>query len=258
EYRLPKKILDTEIEWIIDIGIEVKLNAEIGKNIKVQELLNGRYDAVYLAIGAAASRRLGIKDEYETEGVVKGIVFLRDIQLRGLPTLKGKVIVVGGGNTAIDAARSAGRLGAENVKVVYRRSINEMPAHYSEIEAAKEEGVEFIFLTNPKSILTSGNRIRGIECLKMRLEKAQANERPRPVPIPDSEYLLSCDYLIIAIGQEVEESFFHNLPECQRERWGTIKVDDNTLETSLKGVFAGGDAVTGPSTAVSAIASQKR
>ncbi|MFC1541415.1 FAD-dependent oxidoreductase [Candidatus Latescibacterota bacterium] len=254
EYRLPKKILDSEIKWILDLGIEAHLDTEIGKNIEVKELLKDGYDAVYLSIGATASRSLNIIDEHDTDGVLKGIDFLSDIQLRGLPTLKGKVIVIGGGNTAIDAARSSVRLGAENVKVVYRRSIKEMPAHHSEIDAAKEEGVEFIFLTNPTSILSTGKKLRGIECLKMRLEKVQSHERPRPVPIPGSEFVLPCDYLIPAIGQAVDESFFHHHQECEKEKWGTIRVNDETLETSMKGVFAGGDAVTGPLTAVSAIA----
>ena len=153
---------------------------------------------------------MGIKGEHDTEGVINGLDFLRDIQMQVLTTLEGSVIVVGGGNTAIDAARSAVRLGAKNVKVVYRRSIKEMPAHPSEINAAREEGIEFEFLSVPKSILKSGKKLNGIECLKMRLKKAQPHERPRPMPIPNSEFVLNCDYLITAIGQGVDDSFFDN------------------------------------------------
>ena len=253
EYRLPKNILDKEINWIVDLGIDINVNTEIGKDIKAYDLLNDGYEAIYLAIGATKSRNLGIKNEEDAGGVTQGIDFLRDIQLKRHSTLKGTVLIVGGGNTALDAARSALRLGAENVKIVYRRSINEMPAHHSEIKAAKEEGTEFIFLTTPKSILKELNKIKGIECLKMRLEKAKANERPKPVPIPNSEFVLSCDYLINAIGQKVDNSFFHHLDGCKREKWGTIRINNESFETSVKGVFAGGDAVTGPLTAINAI-----
>ncbi|MFC1693511.1 molybdopterin-dependent oxidoreductase [Candidatus Latescibacterota bacterium] len=253
EYRLPKNILDKETDWLFDLGINVRLNSAIGGDVTVQKLLKDGYDAVYLSVGASASRHMGINGEHDTDGIIKGLDFLRDIEMRVMTALEGTVIVVGGGNTAIDAARSAMRLGAEHVKVVYRRSVKEMPAHPIEINAAREEGIEFEFLTVPKSILKSGKKLTGIECLKMKLKKAKPHERPRPMPILGSEFVIHCDYLITAIGQGVDDSFFDNLQECEKEKWGTIKVDVNTLNTSIEGVFAGGDAVTGPSTAISAV-----
>jgi formate dehydrogenase major subunit len=151
-----------------------------------------------------------LKNEDDTKGVLWGIDFLRELPTKP-PNLKGTVIVVGGGNTAIDAARTALRCGADTVKIVYRRSIKEMPAHPFEIEAAREEGVEFLFLTLPKNIIRNGNRLSAIECLKMELKDAKPGERPRPVPIENSEFILECNYLIGAIGQQVDTSF--NDPE---------------------------------------------
>jgi len=258
EYRLPKKILDDEIKWIIDLGIEVKTNMALGKNFEINDLFSQGYDAVYLAVGAHKASKMRLEHEDETEGVFKGIDFLRDLQLKDVPRYKGTVAIVGGGNTAIDAARSVLRCGADKVKIVYRRSIKEMPAHPEEIKAAEEEGVEFLFLTNPVRILKNGNRLKAIECLKMELKDAEPGERPRPVPIEGSEFVLDCDYLIAAIGQQVDTSFQNNGSGCELEKWGSIKVDPLSLKTSVRGVFAGGDAVTGQLTAITSIAQGKK
>lgn len=257
EYRLPKKILEDEIKWITDLGVDVKTNMEMGNDFNIGPLFKEGFDSIYIAVGAHKASTMRLENENDTEGVLWGIDFLRQLP-SGIPDLKGAVIVVGGGNTAIDAARTALRCGAEQVKIVYRRSIKEMPAHEEEIHAVQEEGIEILFLTNPKSIIRDENkRLKGIECLKMRLEEAEPGERPRPVPMEGSEFNLYCDYLIGAIGQQVDTSF--NDPErgCKLERWGTIDVDDGTMETSIKGVFAGGDVVTGPYTAISSIAQGK-
>jgi formate dehydrogenase major subunit len=256
EYRLPKKVLNDEIKWIIDLGINVKTNIEMGKDFNINSLFNNGFDAIYIAVGAHKASNMRLKNEDDTKGVLWGIDFLRELPTK-TPNLKGTVIVVGGGNTAIDAARTALRCGADTVKIVYRRSIKEMPAHPFEIEAAREEGVEFLFLTLPKNIIRNGNRLSAIECLKMELKDAKPGERPRPVPIENSEFILECNYLIGAIGQQVDTSFNDPENECQLEAWGTIKVDDNTMKTSINGVFAGGDTVTGPYTAISAIAHGK-
>jgi formate dehydrogenase major subunit len=261
EYRLPKKILEQEIQWITGLGVEVKTGMAMGKDFDIQSLYNDGFAAVYLAVGAHQASTMRLKHENETEGVKWGIDFLRQLPDR-VPELGGTVVVVGGGNTAIDAARTALRCGADKVKIVYRRGLKEMPAHEEEIHAAQEEGVEILFLTNPKSILRDkNNRLTGIECLKMELEEAAPGERPRPVPVEGSEFQLSCDWLIGAIGQKVDTSFnqcIHPGDGVELERWGTVKINPETMETSIQGVFSGGDLVTGPDTAVNAIAQGKQ
>lgn len=257
EYRLPKKILDDEIKWITDLGIIVKTNMEMGKDFNIDSLFKDGFDSIYIAVGAHKPSTMRLENEDDTEGVLWGIDFLRQLP-SGVPRLKGTVIVVGGGNTAIDAARSALRCGADRVKIVYRRSIKEMPAHHEEIHAAQEEGIEILFLTNPKSIIRDKKKkLKGIVCLKMKLEEATPGERPRPISVEGSEHELDCDYLIGAIGQQVDTSFNDSEKGCRLERWGTINVEKGTLETSIKGVFAGGDVVSGPFTAISAIAHGK-
>ncbi len=258
EYRLPKNILDLEIKWITDLGIEVKTGSELGVDFSMNELVSNGYDAAFLAIGAHKSTKLGLDGEDCTYGVFRGIDFLREIQLSYVPVLKGKIIIVGGGNTAIDAARTALRCGADEVKIVYRRSLNEMPASKEEVMAAQKEGIEILFLTNPRSLIVKDNKLKAIECLKMELVEGKAGERPRPVSIPGSEFTLECDFLIGAIGQSVDPSFLRFDQNCKLEKSGTVCLDENTMETSIPGVFAGGDIVTGPLTAITAIAQGKK
>jgi formate dehydrogenase major subunit len=258
EYRLPNDILDSEIKWITDLGVDVKTNIAMGKDFKLQDLKSQGFDAVYLSVGAHRASAMGLEGEHVTEGVYGGIDFLRELETKGIPQLKGTVLVVGGGNTAIDAARTSIRCGADKVKIVYRRSLKEMPAHHSEIEAAQDEGVEIHFLTLPKSILTENGKLKAIEGIKMQLEEAGPGQRPRPVPIPGSDFTMEADYLISAIGQQVELSFIESESDCKVEKWGTIIVDKNSFETSIPGVFAGGDVVNGPLTAVSAIGHGKK
>lgn len=260
EYRLPKKTLQDEIDWILSVGhgIDVKTHVEMGKNFTIESLFKDGFDSIYLAVGAHKASTMRLQYEDETGGVLWGIEFLRQLP-DGVPRLKGTVIVVGGGNTAIDAARTALRCGAEKVKIVYRRSIKEMPAHEEEIHAAQEEGIEINFLTNPKAILRDeNNRLKAIVCLKMKLEEAKPGERPRPVPVEGSDFEIPCNYLIGAIGQQVDTSFAGPEKDLKLERWGTITAEKNTLETSIKGVFAGGDAVLGPYTAIASIAQGKQ
>jgi formate dehydrogenase major subunit len=260
EYRLPKKVLDQEIKWITDLGVDVQTNVAMGKDFDVQSLFDDGFDSVYLAVGAHKASTMRLEHENDTEGIMWGIDFLRQLP-DTIPTLKGTVVVVGGGNTAIDAARTALRCGADKVKIVYRRSIKEMPAHDEEIHAAQHEGIEILFLTNPKSIIRDeNNRLKGIECLKMELVEAAPGERPRPVPIEGSEYVVDCDWLIGAIGQGVDTTF--NAPVksdkvVELDRWGSIVHDPGTMETSMKGVFTGGDVAIGPDTAIRSIAHGK-
>ena len=257
EYRLPKAILDQEIHWILGLGVEVHTHMALGRDITIAGL-RGKYDAVFLAVGAHRASTMRLEHEDETEGVMKGIDFLRQVELEDPPVFSGAVAVVGGGNTAIDAARTALRCGAEKVMIVYRRSIREMPAHEEEVEAARAEGVEFHFLTNPKSIARENGKLLGVECLKMSLQEVEGGGRPRPVPIPGSEFILKCGILIGAIGQQVDTDFNDGDNGCDLERWGTIRANEKTLETSIPGVFAGGDVVTGPWTAIGSIAQGKR
>lgn len=258
EYRLPKEIMDSEIQWILDQGISVKKNVEMGKDIFINQLKESGFGAIFLSVGAHKATAMGLEGENQIQGVYKGIDYLREVETLGASKMKGTAIIVGGGNTAIDAARTALRCGADNVKIVYRRSLKEMPAHFSEVEAAQEEGVEILFLTLPKNIIAEDGKLKAIECLKMQLEEAKPGERPRPVVVPGSEFTIDCDYLISAIGQQVDLSFIQHEPDCKLERWGTVIVNNETYETSIQGVFAGGDVVNGPLTAVSAIGQGKK
>ncbi|MEW6509195.1 MAG: molybdopterin-dependent oxidoreductase [Bacteroidota bacterium] len=258
EYRLPKKILDSEINWILDLGVEVKTNLELGIDFSIKDLLRSGYHSVFLGVGAHKASKLGLDGEDKIYGIFRGIDFLREIILSYIPQLHGRVIVVGGGNTAIDAARTALRCGAEEVKIVYRRSINEMPANKEEIAAAQKEGIEILFLTNPKSIIAEKNKLNGIECLKMELVEGLPGERPKPLPKPGSEFIIDCDFLIGAIGQSVDTGFVKFDNDCSLEKWGTVHVDNDTMETSIPGVFAGGDVVTGPLTAIMSIAQGRK
>ncbi len=258
EYRLPKKILDSEISWILDLGVEAKTNVELGTDFSIKDLIHSGYESVFISVGAHKASKLGLDGEENVKGIYRGIDFLREVMLNKIPELKGTVVVVGGGNTAIDAARTAVRCGADKVKIVYRRSIKEMPAHHEEIEAAQKEGVEILILTNPKSLVAEEGKLKGIECLQMGLEEGKPGERPKPVPIPGSEFIVECDHLISAIGQAVDTSFISYDNEIMLEKWGTMIVNKDTLETTIPGVFAGGDVVTGPLTAITSIAQGKK
>ncbi len=253
EYRLPKAVLDDEIQWILDLGVELRTGQVLGRDFSLDDLKAEGFDATFLAIGADKASSMRLEHENETEGVFRGIEFLRDVELLDRPKISGTAVIVGGGNTAIDAARTALRSGADKVKIVYRRGLSEMPAHHEEIHAAQAEGIEILFLTNPTGLIRDGNRLKGIRCAKMRLEEAPG-ERPRPVPIPGAEIDVACDVVIGAIGQQVDTAFGKGVPGIELERWGTVIVDEKTLETNLPGVFAGGDLVNGPLTAISAIA----
>lgn len=257
-YRLPNRILDAEINWMLSLGIHAKKNMEMGKDFTIKKLKEQGFDAIYLAMGAHKASSMRLKDEDKINGVIKGIDFLRNIELNGKTTLKGTVIVVGGGNTAIDAARTALRLKAEKVMIVYRRSLKEMPAHHEEVEAAQKEGIEVKFLTNPKCILEENNRLKGIECYQMELVEQENGKRPKPVPIEGSEFKINCDTLIAAIGQQVDNDFLNGNDQLAMDKWGNIKVDEHNMQTSIPYVFSGGDVVTGPLTAINAIAHGKK
>jgi NADH-quinone oxidoreductase subunit F len=254
DYRLPQDVLKAEIENIERAGVEIKLNTALGRDFTLGDLLErDGYSAVILAIGAHESRELGIPGE-DKEGVYHGTKFLCDIALGKAPDLSGKrVAVVGGGDTAIDAARSAWRLGAGEVHLVYRRSRSDMPAIDEEVEAAEEEGIQFHFLTNPVSVLGDDARVTGVELARQQLGKFDSSGRRRPEPIPGSEFTLDVDILIPAIGQKPDLACVEGESGLETQRWGTFVVND-ALGTTLPGVFAAGDAVSGPATVIQAVA----
>ena len=254
EYRLPKAQLAHDIEAIEELGVVIKTGVRVGKDVS-WETLRSQHDALFVAIGAHKDQRLGIPGE-ELQGVIPGVVFLRDIAMGKQADVAGKkVVVVGGGNVAMDAARSARRLGAQQVTVVYRRRKEDMPAEAEEIKAAEEEGIKFLPMVNPKAAKGNG-RLEAVTCVRMRAGEFDASGRRRTYPVEGSDFDLACDVLIPAIGQVPDtEAFTGNGLELDR---GAFKVDPRSMATSEQGVFAGGDCVSGPATVVEAIAAGKR
>ncbi|MCX5806637.1 MAG: NAD(P)-binding protein [Proteobacteria bacterium] len=254
EYRLPKKMLDREIQWITNLGVEVKTNAVFGNGINFDSLKKMGFDAVFVAIGAQKAKKMGVEGEEDTVGVIKGADFLYQMQADNPPKLYGKVAVIGGGNTAIDAARTALRMGADKVTLVYRRTQKEMPAHDMEIDAALEEGVELIILSAPTGIVTKDGRLDALTCIRMELGEPDASGRRSPVPMKGSEYDLKCDFVISAIGQDIDLGSMTADGGLKATRQNAIVAGKESFETSIPGVFAGGDAITGPAVAIDAIA----
>ncbi|MCK4590535.1 MAG: FAD-dependent oxidoreductase, partial [Candidatus Latescibacteria bacterium] len=255
EYRLPKKVLQKEIDYIRRLGVKIKTNTPVGNGLGIEDLFAKGYQAVFVATGAHQSRKLGVPGE-ESQGVVHGVDFLRELNLGKTVQLGKRVAVIGGGDVAIDAARSALRLGAEEVLILYRRSREEMPASDEEIEAAEAEGVKIQYLVAPVEVLTANGKVSGIRCIRMRLGEPDSSGRRRPVPIEGSEFQIDVDTVIPAIGQMPELSLLKE-SGVEISRWGTIVADSLTFATSRPGLFAGGDNVTGPATAVEAIAAGK-
>ncbi len=266
DYRLPPEILDAEIDAILRLGIEVETGVRFGADRSIGNLKEAGYEAVFMGIGAHGALRLNIPGEDQADGVVDAVRFLREVNLPEVnlreETWAGKIgksaAVIGGGNVAIDAARVALRLGAEKVTLVYRRSEAEMPAYPEEIRAAREEGIEFAFLTAPVRILIEEGRVTGLECVVNKLGPPDESGRRRPVPVDGSEYVLWCDRVIPAIGQRTDAPWAKEIPEMAWSRRGLIETDPETLQTGLPYLFAGGDAVSGPATVVAAVAAGHR
>ena len=254
EYRLPRDILEREIGLIEGMGVEIRLNTRVGRDISFAELKEG-HSAVLIAIGTHISTKLGIPGE-ELAGVEHGIDFLRKVNMGEPVTVGRRVAVVGGGNAAIDAARCAQRLGAEEVFIVYRRSRAEMPAEESEVAEAEHEGIAIHFLANPTRVIGEDGRVQAMECIRMRLGEPDSSGRRRPVAIEGSEFCLDVDMVIPAIGQSPQA--FDMGEDIALKRDGTFEVDAVTLQTSVPGIFAGGDATTGPATVVEALAAGRR
>jgi formate dehydrogenase major subunit len=266
EYRLPKDILDLEVNLILDLGVKLSTNVTLGKDFTVTSLMEDGFEAIFLGLGAWDSSKMRVKGE-EAEGVLPGIDFLKDYALRKKANIHGKVLVVGGGNTAIDCARTALRLGAKEVRLLYRRTRKEMPANEMEIVDAQHEGVEMDFLVAPVRVIQQNGRLTALECIRMELGEPDASGRRSPKPIRGSEFVVDCDFAIAAIGQgtkitELAEGKVPNfLPlgeVLNLTRWQTIQVHEATFETSVEGVFSGGDVVTGAATAIEAIAAGRK
>jgi heterodisulfide reductase subunit A-like polyferredoxin len=257
EYRLPRSVLNKEIDYLLRIGVEIKFNTPIGKNLSLQDLKVQGYDAIFIATGAHQSRKLGLPGE-NALGVIHAVDFLRKVALGEPAKIGDRVIVVGGGNAAIDAARTAFRLGSREVTIAYRRTRHEMPAREEEIEEAEREGIKIEYLTAPTRLILENGEIRGMACLRMALGEPDESGRPRPVPISGSEFLIEADTIILAISQSPDLSFITEKDGLKTTRWGTIEADPVTLETSVKGIFAGGDAVTGPQTYIDAMAAGRK
>ncbi len=257
EYRLPKAILDWEIEGIIGMGVEVKTGVSLGADLTIGSLQEEGFDAVFLGTGAWDSRGLGVAGE-ELEGVLPGTRFLIDRGLGKETPVGEKVAIIGGGNTALDAARTCWRLGAKEVTVIYRRSRKEMPANDIEIEEAEKEGVIFHYLAAPTKLMGENGRLTQLEYIVMELGEPDESGRRRPVPKPGTETVIPVDNVIAAIGQFPVTGFLKD-NGVALSRWNTIEVvDEKTGATNLEGVFAGGDAVSGASIAVEAIGAGRR
>lgn len=258
EYRLPKDVLDEEIQAILDLGIEVKTGLRIGKEIKLSDLTEQGYKAVFVAIGAHKDRKLGIPGEDELDGVVPAVSFLRGVNQEQSPKVGNRVAVIGGGNTAIDSARCALRLGAGAAHILYRRDSEEMPASQEEIEEAIHEGIKIAYLTSPLEILGKDGRVSALRCINNELGEPDASGRRSPKPVPGSEFTLAVDMVIVAIGQAPESSLVADELRVTERKKRIIVKGPYTLVTTQPGVFAGGDAVTGPATVVEAISAGKR
>ena len=269
EFRLPKDIVKAEVESLKKLGVDFQTNAVIGLTDTVDELMSDGYDAVFIAVGAGLPYFLNIKGE-NYNGVYSANEFLTRVNLMkaykfpdyDTPVfhVKGKnVAVFGGGNTAMDAVRTAKRLGAKNAYIIYRRSDAEMPARKEEVHHAKDEGIEFLFLANPLEFLgDSDGWLTSVRLQKMELGEPDSSGRRKPIPIRGSEYILDIDMAVIAIGNGSNPIIQKTTPDLQYTKWGNIVVDENTMSTPKKGVFAGGDIVTGGATVILAMGAGRK
>ena len=261
EYRLPNDIIDQEVKNITDMGVNIFYNKKLGDNLKYSEIQD-KYDATILTIGSQRGTLLGAEGE-DADGVFSGIDFLRNMELTGQRyDFKGKkVVVVGGGNTAMDCCRSSLRCGSTDVKVVYRRTEKEMPANPIEIHESKLEGVEYLLLHNPVRVNKDENgKLKSVTLIKMELGEPDASGRRRPVPVEGSEFDLEVDYILAAIGQKTDINFLQDVNsvakngQLKANKWGDIDADPKTLQTGIPNMFAAGDGVSGPATLIEAIA----
>ena len=258
-YRLPKDVLKSETDIITSLGGRFLFKQALGREYTVDDLFERGYKAVFLALGCQQGTRMGVKDEDPSlDGYESGIHFLLKVHdhIAGIKITKltGEVVVVGGGNVAMDCVRSALRMGAEKVHLIYRRTREDMPADHEEIKAAEDEGVIFHFLTNPARVISENGRVTGVELVNMRSTDADAQGRRNVQVIPGTEHFMACTTLIAAIGQQIQSGVIQAGDGVALNRWNCVDADQTSLMTSRPGVFAGGDCRTGPSTLIHAMA----
>lgn len=256
EYRLPRNILKAEIDIIKELDVDIRLNCEIGWDLSLDDL-HREYNAIFIGVGCHRAMKLGIPGEEGLEGVIDCITFLRDISLGNYPDYNGRLVIIGGGNAAVDCARVGIRLGCIDVTILYRRTRKEMPAIEEEIEEAIEEGVDIMPLTAPVRFTGNNGNVTGVELIRMSLGDYDESGRPRPIPIKESEYMVKADVVVVATGQAPEISFLTDSCNLKLSNRNLIEADPITRATNIRGIFAGGDIVTGPRTVVEAIASGK-
>ena len=254
DYRLPRDFLNYEIDVVKRYNVSIMYDTMVGKDITLQQLREQGFKALFLGVGAHESKKMGVDGEDAGyRGFIPGVVFLRNINLGKEVPLGERLVVVGGGNVAIDCVRSAVRLGFKDVRLLYRRSRAEMPADEVEIREAEEEGIIFNYLTLPTRLIAENGAVRAVACIRMELGEPDASGRRRPVPVEGSEFIIETDVVISAIGQD-SNLFFIGSEPIAVTKWGTINVGAQNMETSLAGVFSGGDCVTGPASLVEALA----
>jgi len=259
DFRLPREVIEKEINYIAKRGVEIKYNTPINVNFTIEAIRDSGFEAVFIAAGAQRSQNIGIPGELEDiEGFYYGLRFLRDVKI-GKPVKIGRsVAIIGGGNVALDSSRTALRLGADEVSIFYRRSREEMPVTEVEYDEALAEGIQVNFLVSPTRIVNDDWRVAGLQCVHMKLGEPDASGRRRPIPIPGSEFFAPADTVIAAVGQAPDLSFLPTDSALERTRWERLAVDANRLATNVPGVFAGGDFVSGPSMVIEAIAAGRR
>ncbi|MFC1861784.1 NADH-quinone oxidoreductase subunit NuoF [Chloroflexota bacterium] len=259
EFRLPREMIQKEIDYIAKKGVDIRYDAPINVNFTVEDIRSDGFEAVFIAAGAQRSQRIGIPGELEdVAGFYYGLRFLRDVKLGRQARVGRRVAVIGGGNVALDAARTALRLGAEDANIYYRRSREEMQVTEVEFDQAIAEGVQVNFLVSPTRIASQNWEVTGLQCIRMSLGEPDEGGRRRPIPITGSEFFVEADNVIAAVGQAPDLSFLPADSALERTRWETLVVDSNTLATNVPGVFAGGDFVTGPGMVIEAIAAGRR
>ena len=256
DYRLPRDIIKGEYEQITNLGVTIKYNTNVGTDISLKQL-EDENDAVLIAIGAHLGTSMRVEGENENyQGFITGVKYLLDINSGKDPYPEGKkVVVVGGGNVAIDCVRCSFRVNKPDVNLVYRRTKNEMPADHVEITDAEEEKVNFHYLTNPTKIIAKNNKVVGVECIKMELGEPDESGRRRPVPIEGSEFIIECDIVVPAIGQTIDLSLLEGRDDINTTRWSTIDVNEITKQSSRPNLFSVGDCETGPGALITACAS---
>ena len=258
DYRLPRDVLRTEVERVESLGVKIVYNFRFGVDATMDDLFTQGFEAVFVAVGAHQSASMGCEGEDAGyEGFMPGVEFLREIAFGRTPLTGKTMLVIGGGNVAMDCVRSARRLGFDDVKLLYRRTEAEMPADQVEIAEAKEEGVDFVTLVAPTKIIAEDGRVAGLECRRMQLGEPDASGRRRPEPVEGSEFVIPCDCIVPAIGQvcSVDQLMPRNI---EVSKWKTLEVDPLTMQSADPRVFGGGDCYTGPSSLVAALAAGRR